>query len=226
MARAVSFGEVADEAKALVSRHGGLLMAVGAAIMALYSGLDWMDRQNSDPVGNLVLFLIVSLTLTLFIQYLVVEELLADRGAPARARGQRRYFSLFGALFVSGLAIIGASLLLILPGVYLAARWMTVSQQVVENRLPALEALTASWVQSEPSQGAFIAAFLVGLSPTMLSFLLHFVPGSFGLEFDSWEALLAINFLTALSTVAGWVLATAAYRIASPADHLVHGVFD
>lgn len=226
MDKTISFGEVVSEAKLLFARHAGLLVAVGAAITALYIGMDWMTTQNPDVAGFLALTLVIGFLISLFVQYLVVEEMLADRLEPGQARSQRQYLSMFGAMFISGLGIVVGFVLLILPGVYLAARWMTMPQQIIEKRLPATDALSASWDCSGRSQGAFIAAYLVSMAPTLLSLPFGFMPSFEEQGTNYWAGVVIINLLTGLSFVLNWVLATAAHRVASPVDHLVGGVFD
>lgn len=226
MGRTITFGEVVGEAKMLVGRHGGLLVAVGAAITALYVGLDWMTTQNADAGGLTLLTLVVGLAISLFVQYLVVEEMLADRLAPGQPKGDRRFLSMFGAMFLAGLGIVAGLILLIIPGLYIAARWFTMAQQIVERRLPATEALNASWESSGRSQGAFIAAYLVGAVPTLLALPFGFMAILDEQEANYWVAVLIINLLSALSFVASWVLATAAHRLAEPTDHVVQKVFD
>lgn len=226
MIAAISFSEVISEARLLVARHVGLLLSVGAAIVALNVGLEWMTTQTGQAGGALALSILVSLTILVFIQYLVVEELLADRLAPGQAKAGRRFLSMLGAMVLAGLAIVVGFVLLVLPGIYLAARWQTMTQQIVEKRLPAIEALAASWEVSDRSQGTFIAIYLVAIVPTLLTFLVEFVSEPQGGASNYWVSTVTANLLSTLSIVGSWVLATAAHRVASPVDHLVGGVFD
>lgn len=225
MARSVSFGELFAETNALVSRQGGFLVAAALAITVSFVGLDWLSTLSDDASGLMMANSLAGFAIGLFGQYLIVERLLADRRQTGQATAIRHYGSLFGVLFISGLGIVAGLIVLLLPGFYLAGRWLTATQRVVEGRLPSMEALRASWDDSEPSQFVFTVAYLLSLLPILLIVGVSFYPDLLAIPDDAWLTNLLINGFSAIANVAGWVISTAAYRQAVPVDSQLEEVF-
>ena len=224
-ANPVKLFDIFEEAQSLVSKHAILLGISVFAITALYSAFDWLLLANPGQNGFSLLSTISGFVISLFMQYRVTEQLLADRRNLGSQLATRRYGSLFGALFLSSLAIGAGLIAFIIPGLYLAGRWLTVTARVVESNLGGNAALGASWVDSETSQLPFSLAYLVSLTPLALLA---------GLAFGGWEALfdssdllsiLVVNLMTGLAFVLGWTIATAAYRCAVPSDKGIDQVF-
>jgi hypothetical protein len=113
MSEEVTFHDIATEVSRLGSRHGTYLALVGGAIAVGYSVLDLMGATGSNTI--------VGLVVSVFLQYAVTERLLDDRLQPGRG-DKRRYWSMFGSGLLSGLGILLCTLLLVLPGIYLAGR--------------------------------------------------------------------------------------------------------
>lgn len=225
-ARAVGLGEILDETKALLRSHPAGLVGTSLAIGASYTALDFATLQLGESGGLIFAALLVSLTVTVFVQYLVTEKLLADRSVPGRASTNRRYGSLFGALFLSGLGLGAGLLLLVLPGLYLAGRWLTVTPHLVEGRLTANEALGRSWDASAQSVPAFIAAIVLTVSAMLPGMGLLFLPEA-GVGGDIAFGITALsNLLLGFSSVFGWTIAVGAYRRLVPLGDGLQQVFD
>lgn len=225
MVRSVSFGGLFAEVNDLVSRQAGFLIAATAAIAALFVGLDALSILSGDANGMVTANLLVGFAITLLGQYLVVERLLADRLPAGQVRAIRRYGVLFGALFFSGLAIVAGLIVLLVPGLYLAGRWLTIAQRVVEGHSPAMDELRASWNDSEPSQLVFTIAYVIGMAPTFLIIASTFFPELLAIPDDVWLTSFFVNGLSAVTSIAGWVISTAAYRQAVPVDSQIQSVF-
>ena len=224
--RKVTFGELFGEAGDLATRHAGLLALVTVAITATFLGFDWLELRSDERNGTALLSNLSGVVIAIFVQYKVVERLLADRWKSGQAVGVRRYGSLFGSLFVSGLAIGAGLILFILPGVYFAGRWLTSTQQIVERQMSAMDSLRTSWEDSKASQWVFTAANLIGLLPTAVVVGLTLQPDAIVLPGGYWGANAFINGLAAIGNVVSWVIATAAYRLAVPVTGHLDTVFD
>lgn len=225
MVRTVSLGGLFAEANALVSQQAGFLAAATVLITALFVGLDALSILSEDSNGMLLVSSLAGIVIALLGQYLVVERLLVDRLPVGQAPAMRHYGSLFGALFFSGLGIVAGLVVLLLPGFYLAGRWLTVTQRVVEGHLPAMEALRASWNDSEPSQLVFTVAYVISMAPTFLIIAVTYFPDLLANPDDVWLTSLIVSGLSAVSSIAGWVISTAAYRQAVPVDSQIQSVF-
>ena len=224
-ARSVKLNEIIEEAQALASEHAVLLGVTAIAITALYSGLDWITLATQDRGGTGLLSSLLGLTVSIFGQYHVTEQMLADRRETGVQPAVRRYGSLFGALFLSGIAIAVGVICFIIPGLYLAGRWLTVSARVVEGNLGGTEALRASWADSEPSQLAFSLTYLISLAPLALLLAIGF--GGWEALFDTndFASIAFVNLATGFTSVLGWTIATAAFRRAVPINPGVGQVF-
>ena len=121
-AKAVNLGEIIDEARSLAGQHRTILAATIVLIAAAYTALDWLEMSIQDRGGMVLLSSLTGLVLGLFVQYRITEHLIADRLQPGHR--VRSYGSLFGALLLSGLAIGAGLIVLVLPGIYLAGRWL------------------------------------------------------------------------------------------------------
>ena len=221
----VSLREIMGEAQSLGSQHAVLLGVSTLAIAALYGVADLLPLLSPDKGGVGLLTSILGLVVSLFVQYRLTERLLADRRGPDAQMPVRRYGSLFGALFLSGLAIAAGVIVLIIPGLYLAGRWLTVSARLIDGSLDGNEALRASWGDSELSQLAFSLAFLISFAPWALLVAIGYAGWDTLFDGLDFVSIALVNLVTGFTFVLGWTIAAAAYRCAVPNAESVGGVF-
>ena len=214
---AVTVSDITDDAMLLARRHAGLLAAVGAGIAIGYTAADLLDATAGTAVLNIVVAVLV--------QYYLLEQLLADR-ISQELRGNRRYLSLLGAGIISGLAILLCLILLVIPGLYLAGRWLTSSAVVVAEGKSATEALSAAWESSELSKGAHVTVALLSALPIIGLIIMGFLAVTAEYDIESLAGLIVLNVLTAASSLLTWVLGAAAYRVANPNNVQLEQVFD
>lgn len=109
--------------------------------------------------------------------------------------------TLFGVVFLNGLAILGASLLLIIPGIYVACRLITcVPAALIEDR-SARDSLSRSW---DLTQGFAGRSFMIGLLYFAVAFaagMIFSAPFSVGLVFSLKNPL--TSQIMALGSVIG-----------------------
>ena len=218
----IELPEILAEARSLASEHGVMLIGTGVAIAAGYSLIDWLSLRAEDAGGLTLVSSIVGVVVTVFVQYVLTERLLADRRSPGQPAPQRRYGTLFVAQLISGIAIMLGAIALILPGIYLAGRWFTVAAQVVEGSDGASDSLKASWEASGPSQLAFVLATILSILPLLPVIGIIYNATLGDTVEESLVTLVLTNVLSGVSSVLGWLLAAAAYRRAVP----VHGQYD
>lgn len=213
----VSLGDILDDAAALARQHAGLLLALVGAITAGYSALDLLGVESGTFAINLVV--------TVMVQYLVLERLLADRMTDAAIERGRSYGSLFGSALLSGVAIIVGLVVLILPGLYLAGRWLSSGPQVVAGGQNATGSLRASWEASEASQVPHCLAVVVLAAPFVVVLAAAIGFATEDPELSSLPVVLMLNLATALVTAGGWLFAAAAYRVTTPTANRLGEVF-
>lgn len=202
VAETVTLADILAEVRRLAGRHQVFLVLVCSAIAIGYSVMDLMGATTSNTFAGI--------TVTVFVQFAVMERLLGDRLHADRGE-KRRYWSLFGAGVLSGLGILLGLLMLVLPGAYLAGRWISSSAYVVAEGKSAFEALGSSWEQSEPSQFAHVAAAVLSILPT-LGFLILMVAEAYGiLGLDEGVLIIVSNVLVATGTLLVWLFGAATY---------------
>jgi hypothetical protein len=158
-------------------------------------------------------------------QYVLTERMLADRRPVGQAALPRRYGSLFVAQLMSSVMIGLGALFLIVPGIYFAARWFTMTPHLIERGLGSSEALRESWDASAPSQLAFFLATVLVMIPMIPQLVLIFGAEFVDLGIEPTAAVILTNVLSGLSSVLGWVLAAAAYRKVVPMAEQFNEVF-
>ena len=172
--RPLSLGEILDRTFTLYRRYFLLFLGISAIPQLLVVAFQLAQGQIR-PVGALnlaVIFvlLIVSLFSYLFAQggtILAVSELYLARPTSI-AESLRRVWSelgpLFGVVTLNGLAILGASILLIFPGIYVACRLLVcVPAALIEQRGPG-ESLSRSFQLTKGNAGrAFVIMLLAAV---------------------------------------------------------------
>ncbi len=211
----VEFSEFVDEFRQQLSTHAGFLIAAVVAITAAFSIWELAISQATE-FG-------VQLVVSIYGQFVVIERLLADR-LPER-HGHRRFMSIFGSGIFSGLGIGLGLLLLIFPGIFLAARWSAAVPAIIAEDCGATDSLRSSWDRTEASRVPVFLLYLIGMAiwAGSIGLVLMFSATDAGL--DSAIGVIALNFAVSLVTVLGWVLATAVYRRTTPAITGLNAVF-
>jgi hypothetical protein len=178
-----------------------VLAAIGSAIDVL--GVD----QRAD--------VFYSVTAT-FAQFLLTSMLLMKAGRHDAWGKPGRAASFVGVCIVSGLVIMLGLFLLVLPGLYMAARWMLVCPLVIGRGMTMGEALRESW---ERTAGHVM--------PLMAALAAVFVSGFGGFAVVTWFAYpaygpvsplpaVSANLLVSGALVLGWCVAVGAYLALAP----------
>lgn len=216
----LTFGGIVDDAVELVRSHAGFLGGLMLAILAGYSLLDVLSQGGSGGFG------VSGIVVGVFVQYAVVERLLADRIPEGGTRRKRRYWAVFGAGFLGGIAILLGFAMLVVPGIFLLARWSASTPYIVAEDMGATDALAASWRAT--AEGALpVSLVYAAYCFAFVVMLVGITAGSVGLGMadDGLAMIIGSNFAVALLTIAGWVLGVAVYRQANPVAAHLDAVF-
>jgi hypothetical protein len=198
------FGEFAI----LVGRHWLLILLVALALTALDTVFEAAKIHQFTAAGNIG---------TLIASYLVIltvlrrESLIEDEGS---------FGSYFGASFLSGIGMLLGLILLIVPGLFLLARWSIASTLTITRHLGARDALKESWDMTQDSTWILIGVYLAGFTAFMLAvFGTGFLGGFVGLlvgmgdrSASSLTLSAVINLAVELGVVAGSCLNVAIYK--------------
>lgn len=222
MEQRFGFGDILGEARRMMADNGQFLAGVTALIAVGYAALDLITQADASSIPSLIV--------SIFVQYLVVERLLAGR---IQDPGNRRYGALFIAGLLGGLGMLLGFVFFIIPGVMLAASWSASSAFVVADRMSGTEALGASWRATSAARWSIVGV----MAATYLPFLVIFIvamgavgaaQGSGLIDPNALEGpaiIIVTDVLVAVLGTWGWVLGAAIYNLAVPVSDGLAEVF-
>ena len=150
--------------------------------------------------------------------YLVLHAMLKNMGE-ATVEGGKRIGAYFGLSILSGLGVLVGLVLLIIPGIVLAVRWLPAYAILLSENTTVTGALSASWDRTRAQVWPLFAAMLllavlmaVSLTVLLSSELLAAVP--------PMVATVAGNLFIAAVSVFGTALGVAVFRGLRPQQEL------
>jgi hypothetical protein len=175
--RPLTLGEILDRTFTIYRNYFLLFLGISGlprvAVIALQIPQVWLGYETRGQVGFSMFLGLFSLVLAVIsiVAYLysqggtviAISEIYLGRSitiGQALGRVKGHAGTLFAIAILNGLAVLGASLLLIIPGIYVACRLITsVPSSLIEDRT-ARDSLSRSW---ELTRGFAGRAFLIGL---------------------------------------------------------------
>ncbi len=150
------------------------------------------------------------------VQYYVIRRLV-DQNELRSADRLGGFVAFFIAGLLTGLAMILGLVLLILPGIYLNARWTLVDAVVVAENRSATDAMGRSWEATKGNVLPIILAGLVISIPAVIGIVLLFAVAA-GTQGDINQSVnlglsAAINVMLYASQVVGWYFGVALYQM-------------
>lgn len=231
--RPLSLGEILDRTFTLYRRHFVLFLGITALPHLLILGLNlaqvFLIRVPTVPVKppveqfqggiNSGLFafgiiggligLIVYMVAYLFSQggtIYAVSELYLGRTTTIGASLRRMWgqlANLFGVSLLNGLAILGATLFLIIPGIYVACRLITCIPAALLENLGARESLGRSFRLTKDYAGRAFVIYLLFLAILYACTLLFAVPFGVGVALNANNPAM-LRLWTAFADVGGF----------------------
>jgi hypothetical protein len=193
--RPLSLGEILDRTFTLYRRHFVLFIGIAAIpeiVVLAFQLVQLALQQNQSRTVTFslssilatLLLLVVSTVAYLFAQggtIFAVSEIYLGRGttileALQRVRGNLGF--LFGVVVLNLLAILGGTILLVIPGIYFACRLLVcVPVALIEERGPR-DSLTRSWYLTKDNAGRAFMIFLLYVAIAIATYLLFTFPFS------------------------------------------------
>lgn len=176
--RPLSLGEILDRTFSLYRTHFLLFIGIAAipnVVVLVVSLIEAFSQPatkalGSPMSGSALAITFVAIILSIFVYLfsqggtiLALTDVYLGRAASISGSLRRisnRVMSLFGAVLFNGLAIAGATLLLIIPGIYVACRLLVYLPAAVIEKLGAADSLSRSWHLTRGNAGR---AFVIGL---------------------------------------------------------------
>ena len=199
--RPLALGEILDRSFSLYRRRFPLFIGIAAipALITLALSLAqtfFVENPVTNPggssqipshnLGTTLLFTLLTVIASVFVYLFsqggtifAVSQLYLGRETSIAASFRRVWEeigSLFGVVLLNGLAVAGASILLIIPGIYVACRLIVcLPVAVIERRGPS-DSLSRSWDLTRENAGR---AFVIVILYFILSFGLGAIVGVF-----------------------------------------------
>lgn len=214
----VSVGEIIAACSQLVRTHFLVLAIYVASLAVIGSALDMLPRAGSSA-GNIGSFVA---------GYFLYEHLLRQEGLMAAGRTGRSFWSYLGVGILTGIAAGLGFILLIVPGLILAARWSIATALVVAEGQPATQAMSASWAATRASQWSIVGLYVIfGLAVLVPGILLA---GGLGMATAmnndaSFGLALVSNLFAQVFTAGGFVIGVALMRALYRGIDNLEGVF-
>ncbi len=199
--RQVTFGEFISEFQAVLTRHAPLLLIAGVALGVANTLLTYLLSDNGGRGTSGIIGLVIG--------YFLLKELLSREGLIRNAGG---FWPYFGAGLLTGLGVIVGLILLIVPGIYFAARWSLAPAIVLGQGQGVTDSMRTSWAATEGNVWAII---LFGLIIFGIYFVAAIVIGfllGFGGLAGSFVQTLVTEFIGAIGSILGAASIVAIYR--------------
>ncbi|MGK6318529.1 glycerophosphoryl diester phosphodiesterase membrane domain-containing protein [Sphingomonas sp. DT-204] len=190
----------------LVARHGGPVAAIVVLLTAAGVLIDMLIPNDTAAAAANFGF---SIAATVAESWLTLRMLEATPGYDAR-ESRPRVVGLIVLGIPVTLAVGAGLLLLVLPGLYLAARWIAAAPILIGEDTGVGEAMGRSWRLTQRAAPAIAACFALMAAPLALAFVVIAMTLDQPLT-AGWSLL--FNLLFVLTLAGEWVLGIAAYLL-------------
>ena len=218
MDRKLSFNEVIGAFFALILNDLPIMLLIIAGATAAATTID----VTAPSAGNILNILM------LVVQYYLIRHLV-DRHGLRSADRLGGFGSFFVVGLITGLAVLLGFVLLIVPGIYLIARWSMVDAAVVAENRGFSDAMRRSWDATADNVLPIGLAILTISLPMIIGFAMMFAIGaSEGEEAINGLGLsIVVNLLLYASQISIWYFGVALYRLllTGPAETQLNEVF-
>lgn len=198
----VTTGQIFERLGAIIRENGVPLIGC----VAILSAIDVALEQYAPTISALP-----SGIASIVAQYYLTITALERQGLRQPDGGRFGSFFLLGIL--SGLGILLGTLLLILPGVYLAIRWSAASAVLLADKKSANDALSESWAMTQKSFWPILGAYLVIIVPAFIVGI-----GLSAALGGVWPiaSSLVVSILTLSAFAISWLAGVAIYSLLKP----------
>ena len=215
----VSVSEVLTGWFAAIGRHASVSLLAGGLIAVIGTLMDLTLGDRGGQLGTSIA--------SFFISYHFAEYVLArDFGTPT---GQRHYGSAFGSAFLSVLGIGLGMILLVIPGLYVAARWSLANALVIGEGLGSTDSLRESWQRTQRHAWTIVVCYLllglVFLGGAIVIGIVIFANGATPAGTPSFLESLTGNVLGGAVSVIASLLTCTLYGLISKPEGALDDVF-
>ncbi|CAN5516136.1 hypothetical protein BH10PSE14_BH10PSE14_23830 [soil metagenome] len=210
MERSITVGDIFAETSRLFSENAALALAIIAGLTILNVVIDQLPASGAAMLGVIA---------SIGLQYWLIRQTLGRR---EMLDGRAGFPSFFGVNLLSGLAILLGFLALIVPGVFLLARWSAADGALLSEGEGISAALGRSWHITAPHVWPIAGALLIVYGP---AFGIGIgVPIMMG---DTIPIMISgmTNLLIFTGSVFSWLMGLAIYALLRPGTDALADVF-
>lgn len=162
--------------------------------------------------------------IAVFIQYGITRAFMADRGICVEER-RGSPLTVLAAYILSTTGIVLGSIALLIPGIFLMARWFVIVPLIVANGAGPGSALPESWHLVRGNTGAVALALTILYLPLIGLIAAAFAGNDLFYAGDRDPPGLATLAVTEGSVVVTWYAAVAYFEMRGAAQHRLEEVF-
>lgn len=210
-------GELLSKTGALITRNIGSAMMWIVVLTAIGVGSDLFSPDR--PIVWL------SSVVALLGLAQVTQNLLDDSDLLPHRDSGLRFWSLFGLCLLTNLGIIVGLVLLVLPGIYLAARWWVAVPILYAEDVGVFDAMQRSWEETKGNFAAMVTMLVVIYLPMLTSIGVFALLSDDTGNLDSVPLLILVNLLISGASVCAWYGAVATYEQLRPGSRTLAEIF-
>jgi hypothetical protein len=216
----LSFAAVATRMLALMAAYPATVLVPWLVLMVPSVAIDLYGGDEAFRLGSFVGLI------GMVAQYWATYRVLAGEGMVDPAN-RPSVWSFIGVTVLGGLAIALGCLFLVLPGLYLAARWIAAVPIVIGEGAKMGDAMRVSGERTESGRGAMMGLIALTALPWVAVVVGPVLAELMGViaAYDSVPGIVAINGLIHVSAILGWFAALAAYVLSRPDEVTLGEVF-
>nr|WP_166174855.1 glycerophosphoryl diester phosphodiesterase membrane domain-containing protein [Altererythrobacter segetis] len=160
--RELKIGAIIDKTLGVLERTAGPALAYFAALTAIDCAITYFTLSMIAPLQALAIGLL-KMVVGIVAGYLLLDAMVRKTGLRS-GKGEDTFLTFFGLSLLSGFAVLVGLILLIIPGLFLIARWSIAQPLVVARGDGVMQAFGESWERTRGNEFQILMAMLALLA--------------------------------------------------------------
>ena len=156
--RDLKIGAIIDKTLGVLERSAVPALIYFAALSVVNGAITYFTLPMIAPLQTLAIQLL-QMVVSIVAGYLLLDAMLRKTGLFSR-KGEDAFLTFFGLSLLSGIAVSIGMILLIIPGLFLIARWSIAQPLVVARGDGVMKALGESWERTRGNEFQILIAML------------------------------------------------------------------
>ena len=156
--RELKIGAIIDKTLAVLERTAVPALIFFVALTVINCAITYFTLAMIAPLQALAIGLL-KMVVGIVAAYLLLDVMVRKTGLRSR-QGEDAFLTFFGLSLVSGIAVLVGFILLIIPGLFLIARWSIAQPMVVARGDGIMKAFGESWERTRGNEFQILIAML------------------------------------------------------------------